>query len=75
MLRKLQLWWLNRRKHTPSIEVVQKNYTQEELGILLENAYKVGYTDGRRDGLAIAREQATKSLKEILWQQNQKKNS
>ena len=66
MLRKIRLWWMNHRKKAPVTEVEQKTYTQKELGILLENAYKVGYTDGRRDGLAIAREQATKSLSEIL---------
>lgn len=43
-------------------------YTREQL----ENAYKLGYNDGKHDGLAIARDQATKSLKEILWQQNKK---
>ena len=49
--------------------VPPKGYTREQLA----NAYRLGYNDGRRDGLSVAREQATKSLKEILWQQNQKK--
>lgn len=38
---------------------------------IVERAYNLGYNDGRRDGLAIAREQATKALGEILWEQNQ----
>lgn len=41
-------------------------YTQKQL----EEHGSIRYNDGKRDGLAIAREQATKSLKEILWQQN-----
>jgi hypothetical protein len=68
MLRKLKqkftLWRLNRRvkPFKPPVE----SYTQEQL----EKAFMLGYTDGKRDGLTVAREQATKSLKEILWQQN-----
>lgn len=45
----------------------QEVYTRQQV----ENAFKLGYTDGKRDGLTIARQQATKSLKEILWEQNQ----
>lgn len=68
MLRKLKqkftLWRLNRgiRPFKPPVEA----YTREQL----EKAFLLGYTDGKRDGLTVAREQATKSLKEILWQQN-----
>lgn len=77
MLKKIKQW-LERRKTTklnkklghrfdaglPLPEI----YTREQI----EKAYLLGYTDGKRDGLTIAREQATKSLKEILWHQNQK---
>ena len=45
-------------------------YTREQL----EEWGNLRYNDGRAYGLAIARQQATKSLKEILWQQNQQKN-
>lgn len=57
MIQKIKQW-LKRPK-------VISGYTEEQL----EKVYRLGYTDGRRDGLSIAREQATKSLKEILWQQ------
>lgn len=75
MIRKIKLWWLNRRHKTPETEVTTTSvldgtYTYEQL----ENAYSIGYNDGKRDGLSIARQQATKSLKEILSWQNQNKN-
>lgn len=66
MLKKIKLWWINRKHKQPEIAVEFKSYTYEQL----KNAYQLGYTDGKRDGLNIARVQATKSLKEILWQQN-----
>lgn len=78
MIKKIRNWFLVRKLYR---EGKKKNaqafiagdgefYTRSQL----ENAYKLGYTDGKRDGLAIARNQAVKSLKEILWQQNQKKS-
>lgn len=66
MWQKIKTLWTKRREKHNDTEVVQNTYTREQL----ENAYKLGYNDGKRDGLAIARVQATKSLKEILWQQN-----
>ena len=48
-------------------------YTQDAVSKLVRDAYSIGYNDGRSDGLSIARRQATKSLKEILWQQNKTK--
>lgn len=72
MLNKVKQWWINYRSkpHTSiESEVGMSVFTLEQV----ENAYKLGYTDGKRDGLTIAREQATKSLKEILWEQNNQK--
>lgn len=69
MIRKIKLWWINRRnkeKLNPEVTVEEKTFTYKQL----KNAYLLGYNDGKRDGLTVAREQATKSLKEILWQQN-----
>lgn len=69
MLRKIKLWWLNRRykiKPLEEVTVQEKTFTHSQL----VNAYKLGYNDGKRDGLAVARQQATQSLKEILWHQN-----
>ena len=48
-----------------------KLYTYAEAWEIAQEYGDIRYNDGKRDGLAIAREQATKSLKEILWQQNQ----
>lgn len=69
MLKRIKQW-LSKRK-TPVIEMaappeLPNMYTQEQV----EKAYKVGYNDGRRDGLAVARQQALKSLKEIVQWQN-----
>lgn len=69
MIKKIKLWWKNRGRKSEPTEVDPNSFTREQL----ENAYNVGYNDGKRDGLTIARVQATKSLKEILWQQNQQK--
>ena len=41
-------------------------YTQKQL----ENAYRLGHDDGKKVGLGVAREQAVKSLSEILKHQN-----
>lgn len=61
------LWKLNRKVKPFEPPIETQTYTQEQV----ENAYILGYNDGKRDGLAIARQQATKSLKEILQWQNQ----
>jgi hypothetical protein len=63
--------WLTRSNKTVVVNAPEREYSREQL----EKVYILGYNDGKRDGLSIAREQATKSLKEIVWQQNQKKNS
>jgi hypothetical protein len=66
MIKKIRSW-LNRNKVTPPTTLPTGMYTREQL----EKAFWLGHTSGKRDGLAIAREQATKSLKEILWHANQ----
>lgn len=73
MIRKIKQWWKLRKQPKLNLSLMHEpseplSFTRDQL----ENAYKLGYNDGKRDGLSIAREQATKSLKEILWQQNQK---
>lgn len=74
MIKKIKQWWSITKKkrdfkrHGDS-EYSSVTYTQEQV----ENAYILGYNDGKRDGLSIARQQATKSLKEILSWQNQSK--
>lgn len=44
------------------------HYTQEQF----DNGMAIAYNDGKRDGLAIARQQATRSLQAILKEQNNK---
>lgn len=63
MFKKIKQFIRRNRKISFSDEVT---YTRDSV----EKAYLLGYNDGKRDGLTIARQQATKSLKEILWQQN-----
>lgn len=63
MLKKIKQWRAKRRK--VSDRYLGTTYTREQV----EKAYVLGYNDGRKDGLAIAREQALKSLSEILKQQ------
>lgn len=75
MIKKIKQWWRNLRYMRARKRDFKEygdshasvTYTKEQL----ENAYILGYNDGKRDGLAIARQQATKSLKEILSWQNQ----
>lgn len=68
MFKKIKLWWrLRKNKQFDDFPSEDQMYTKEQLLL----AHKMGYNDGKRDGLTIAREQATNSLKEIVWQQNQ----
>lgn len=79
MIRKIKQWWLGykiRRSEgtayslsQPEVAPESDMYTYEQL----ENAYRIGYNDGRAEGLSVARQQAVKSLKEILSWQNQSK--
>lgn len=70
MKQKIKQWFANRRqKHnTPPLET--ELYTREQVEKIANEYGQVRYNDGKRDGLAIARQQATNSLKEILRQQN-----
>ena len=72
MIRKI-LNYIKTRRTQLSAPVQQETYTRDEVINLLAETRRVAYNDGKRDGLSVAREQATKSLKEILWQQNQQK--
>lgn len=69
MLRKI----LNKFKKNNTTPVVKQQYTHESVKKLVNDAYAIGYNDGRRDGLDIARKSAIKTMKEILWQQNKSK--
>lgn len=65
MFRKIKQWFSRRRPG----KINNTRLTSSQL----ENVYRLGYTDGKRDGLAIARQQAIQSLREILKSQNQSK--
>lgn len=75
MLKKIKQWFRDRAvRRDPTVLSIKEEvetYTRKQM----EQAYKLGYNDGKRDGLTVAREQATKSLKEILWQQNENHKS
>lgn len=71
MFKKIKQWWKLHRKNNIYQSYEPEMYTREQL----EKAFQLGYTDGKRDGLAIARDQATQSLKEILWEQNKQGKS
>lgn len=72
MIQKIKAWFERRKANKVYRERFDAGmslpdlYSREQL----ENAYHVGYNDGKRDGLTIAREQATRSLREILKSQN-----
>lgn len=75
MIRKLKAW-LERRKANKMMAdrfdagmPLPETYSREQV----ETAYNMGFKDGRKDGLAIAKDQALRSLKDILKQQNQTK--
>lgn len=73
MIQKIKNWLRLRRDRKVAVKLAQEYVGDVHTRQQVEKAYVLGYNDGKRDGLAIAREQATKSLKEILWQQNQRK--
>lgn len=62
--------WFKRNKPEEDIEF-KETYTRAEVERFVRTAHDVGYNDGKRDGLNIARQSAEKALKEALWQQNQ----
>lgn len=69
MIKKIRNWWYRRKGDFGVVKVYnapEESYTRQQL----ENAYKLGLTDGKQEGLRIAREQAQKSLQEILRHQN-----
>lgn len=63
--------WLRRKKNAPVTPPEQRLYTYDQLMKIAEDYGQVRYNEGKSDGLAMARQQATKSLKEILQWQNQ----
>ena len=80
MIKKIKAWFKRRQKTEFTIDgVPQRELTQDEMAAgsytydQLQDAYRLGYNDGKVEGLSIARVQATKSLKEILEWQNQRK--
>lgn len=66
MIKKIKQWYYNRKTKQKLGVEGSDYYTREQM----EKVYLLGYNDGKRDGLAIAREQATRSLREILKSQN-----
>ncbi len=70
MIKRLLNWFKTRRVQSDPTEV-KETWSRDEVLAVVEEARLLAYNDGKRDGLTIAREQASKSLKEILWQQNQ----
>lgn len=70
MIKRIKAWLRNRKLARElgrlSKSVKHETYTREQM----EKVYGLGYNDGKRDGLSIARQQATNSLKEILAWQN-----
>ena len=72
MIQKIKQWLKNRKLRKVSRQLGSEGvdvYTREQV----EKVYYLGYNDGKRDGLSIAREQATRSLREILKSQNKGK--
>lgn len=59
-----------RRKKHNSLPQEQDLFTKAQVVKIADEYGRVRYNDGKRDGLAIAREQANNSLKEILREQN-----
>lgn len=57
-----------RRKQT-TVHHHPVRFTDEEIKKMLDDAYQVGYNDGRKDGIAVSRKIATDTLKEVIWQQ------
>lgn len=70
MIRKIRTWWHNRKLKGTATGLgevpVAEFYTREQM----EKVYAIGHSDGKREGLAIAKQQALASVREILRQQN-----
>lgn len=59
------------KRKTKLPEGIKNTYSYDEVKVMVQTAHDVGYTDGKRDGISIARKAATNSLKEVLWEQKQ----
>ena len=66
---KLPKWLRREPKPEDDIEY-RETYTRAEVERFVRTAHDVGYNDGKRDGLNIARQSAEKALKEALSLQN-----
>lgn len=64
MLKRIKAWF---QRSAPG---AQETYTYKQMRIAAETYGEIRYKDGIREGLRIAREQASRSLKTILDEQN-----
>ena len=63
MIRKIKSWF---KKKPSVINPTTRMYTYEQV----QKAMDIAFTDGKRVGLEIAKQQAARSFSEILRQQN-----
>ena len=63
MIRKIKSWL---KKKPSVINPTTRMYTYEQV----QKAMDIAFTDGKRVGLEIAKQQAARSFSEILRQQN-----
>ena len=45
-------------------------YSFEQVKTMVAEALNIGYNDGKRAGIEISKQAATKVIKEALWQEN-----
>ncbi len=68
MIQKIKQWWHNRKlKGTATGNSEEPEfYTRAQM----EKVYALGHADGKKEGLAIARQQAINSVKALLKESN-----
>jgi hypothetical protein len=59
----------------PGQEVFSRDEVLEAYHAGLVEGNNVGYARGRNDGVAIAKQAATRTLREIIWEQNKQATS
>jgi flagellar biosynthesis/type III secretory pathway protein FliH len=77
MISRLKKLWRRKPRHNLLAAPDNDTFTVVELNqayrLGVEEGHKLGYAEGRADGISTAKRAATNQLKEIIWEQNKNK--
>jgi len=75
MFKKIKNWYYSKQKQAmPSVYAERELFTKSEMmemynkGLVI--GQRLGYAEGKDDGIIIAKNATSNQLKELIWQQN-----